>query len=255
VGSWVFHRLRRAESAGLARQIVGLLPADDPVRRRDRERLAEVRRARAAEAAAYFRANAARWNEIRSLHVDEAEVERELLALLPPRRFSHLLDVGTGSGRILELFGREGVPGVGVDISHEMLTVARAGLARAGLADSYVRHGDMYRLPWPRPEFDAVTFHQVLHFADEPATAIAEAARVMTPGARLVVADFAPHRVDRLRREHAHRRLGFADDEVAGWMRAAGLAPGAIRRLPGEPLTVTLWSAERRGDAGGSASP
>jgi ArsR family transcriptional regulator len=134
---------------------------------------------------------------------------------------------------------------VGVDISHEMLTVARAGLAKAGVSDCYVRHGDMYHLPWPRPEFDAVTFHQVLHFADEPEAAIAEAARVMTPGARLVVADFAPHRLDRLRDQHAHRRLGFADEEVAGWMRAAGLSPGPTRRLPGEPLTVTLWSAER----------
>src|SRR6185295_4512658 len=160
-GSWVFHRLRRGESAGLARQIVGLVPEGDPVRRRDRERLADIRRARAAAAGAYFRANAARWNEIRSLHVDETEVERELLELLPPPRVSHLLDVGTGSGRILELFGRAGVPGVGVDISHEMLTVARAGLAKAGVSDCYVRHGDMYHLPWPRPEFDAVTFHQV----------------------------------------------------------------------------------------------
>ena len=244
-GSWVFHRLRRGESARLARQIVDLIPVEDAVRRRDRERLSEVRRTRAAAAAAYFRANAARWNEIRSLHVDEAEVEHELLALLPPQRVRHLLDVGTGSGRILELFARAGVPGVGIDISHEMLTVARAGLAQAGVNDCYVRHGDMYRLPWGAAEFDAVTFHQVLHFADEPAAAIGEAARVMTPGARLVVADFAPHRVDRLRSEHAHRRLGFADDEVAGWMRSAGLTPGPVRRLPGDPLTVALWSAER----------
>jgi ArsR family transcriptional regulator len=205
-----------------------------------------VRRARAAAAGAYFKANAARWNEIRSLHVDEGEVEHALLELLPPTRVSQLLDVGTGSGRILELFGRAGVPGVGIDISHEMLTVARAGLAKAGLSDCYVRHGDMYRLPWPDGAFDAVTFHQVLHFADEPQAAITEAARVMKPGGKLVVADFAPHRLDRLRTEHAHRRLGFADDEVAGWTRAAGLEPGATRRLPGEPLTVNLWSAERR---------
>ncbi|HEX6980323.1 MAG TPA: metalloregulator ArsR/SmtB family transcription factor [Alphaproteobacteria bacterium] len=245
-GSWVFYRLAREGEAGrFAQQVVALLGANDPVLRQDFERLAAVRQARAAAAANYFRANAARWDEIRSLHVDDREVERRVLELIPPDRIETLLDIGTGTGRILELFGSRGVRAVGIDLSREMLAVARANLARAGLSDCYVRQGDMYRLPWTSPSFDAVTIHQVLHFADEPALAIAEAARVLKPGGRLLVVDFAPHELEHLRRDHAHRRLGFADAEVVDWIREAGLQPGQLLHLPGERLTVTLWTADR----------
>ncbi|MGQ0663331.1 MAG: ArsR/SmtB family transcription factor [Pseudomonadota bacterium] len=245
-GNWAFYQLARNGMGGrLARQLVDGLPADDPTLCADRDRLVAVRHARAEAAAAYFRDNAARWDEIRSLHVDDREVEQVLLELLPPERIGELLDIGTGTGRILEVFGSRGVRGVGIDLSREMLAVARANLARAGLKDCYVRHGDMYRLPWPAAAFDAITIHQVLHFADQPAQAIAEAARVLKAGGRLVIADFAPHDLDRLRRDHAHRRLGFGDAEVAGWVRAVGLEPARPVQLPGEKLTVSLWAAER----------
>jgi ArsR family transcriptional regulator len=245
-GSWVFYRLARESAGGrLARDIVALLPPDDTALAQDRERLAGVRRVRAAAAQGYFRANAARWDQIRSLQVDDHHVEAQLLALLPPAGVSNLLDVGTGTGRVLELYGAQGVEGVGIDLSHDMLSVARANLARAGLSNVYVRQGDMYRLPWPGPAFDAVTFHQVLHFADEPAAAIAEAGRVLRPGGRLVIVDFAPHDVELLRREHAHRRLGFADGEVRGWLAESGLRPRDTVNLSGNPLTVAMWSAVR----------
>jgi ArsR family transcriptional regulator len=218
-GSWVFYRLARDGAAGrLAREIVDALPADDRARAQDRDRLAAVRRTRADAAQGYFRANAGRWDEIRSLQADDRQIEARLLGMLPPESVRSLLDVGTGTGRILELYGARGVEGVGIDLSHDMLSVARANLARAGLSNVYVRQGDMYRLPWSEPSFDAVTFHQVLHFADEPAAAIAEARRVLRPGGRMMIVDFAPHDVEILRREHAHRRLGFSDDEVRGWL-------------------------------------
>lgn len=247
-GSWVFYRLAGETPAGqLARHIVGQLPGSGTTLEQDRERLAAVRRARAAAAQGYFNANAGRWDEIRSMQVDDGLVEGRLLSMLPPDGLSALLDVGTGTGRILELYGERGVAGVGVDLSHEMLSVARANLSRSGLANVYVRHADMYRLPWPAPAFDAVTFHQVLHFADDPAAAIAEAARVVRPGGRVVIVDFAPHDVEALRTDHAHRRLGFADGEVNDWLVEAGLEPGAPATLPGNRLTVALWQARRPG--------
>jgi ubiquinone/menaquinone biosynthesis C-methylase UbiE/DNA-binding transcriptional ArsR family regulator len=243
-GSWVFYRLARDGAAGrLAREIVDALPADDRARAQDRDRLAAVRRTRADAAQGYFRANAGRWDEIRSLQADDRQIEARLLGILPPEGMRSLLDVGTGTGRILELYGAHGVEGVGIDLSHDMLSVARANLARAGLSNVYVRQGDMYRLPWSEPSFDAVTFHQVLHFADEPAAAIAEACRVLRPGGRMVIVDFAPHDVEILRREHAHRRLGFSDDEVRGWLSQAGLRPRKTIHISGSALTVALWSA------------
>jgi len=249
-GSWVFYRLARSGRGGeLARKLVEMLPAADAILARDRQGLAAVREQRAQSAAAYFRDNAERWDAIRSLHIDEDEVERALLRTLPPEKVGDLLDIGTGTGRLLELFGKHGTNGVGLDLSREMLAVARANLSKAGLANCYVRQGDMYRLPWTAPSFDAVTIHQVLHFADEPGHAIAEAARVLRPGGALVIVDFAPHQLDHLRAEHAHRRLGFSDTEIFGWMAAAGLTPETTIRLPGTQLTVSLWLAAKRSEA------
>ena len=246
-GTWAYYRLVADRPwADLTETLVALIPAHDVVLMNDLERLAAVKRARADWAAAYFRRNAAQWDSIRSLHVDDAEVEQALKSLLVQGEIHTLLDIGTGTARILEVLGASVDSAVGIDLSHEMLAVARANLDRASLHNCQVRHGDMYQLPLADQAFDAVTIHLVLHYAEEPARVIAEAARMLRPGGRLVVVDFATHNEEVLRTEHGHQRLGFDDSELVGWFAAAGLESEPPVHLPGTPLTVCLWSASSR---------
>jgi len=245
-GSWVFYRLSRASPAGaLARQLVANCGETDPTVALDLQRLSAIKRQRADLASAYFRDNAPQWHRIRSLYVDECEVEAALVEIVDAAQPRDLLDIGTGTGRMLEILASRAERALGIDQSREMLAVARVNLERVGLENSSVRLGDMYQLALPDASFDAVVIHQVLHYADRPAAVLAEAARVLRPSGILLVVDFAPHTLEFLRDEHAHRRLGFTDPEVAEWCGAAGLAPASPRRLPGDPLTVIIWTAQR----------
>ena len=246
-GTWAFYRLARGEPAAqLARSLLALLPAEDPGLKLDRTRLARVKKARADAAAAYFRKNAKRWDDIRRLYADEREVEAALSrAAGKDSSIAEFLDIGTGTGKILALFGPTVGHGVGVDLSREMLALARTNLETAGLTNCEVRLGDMYSLPIADQSVDAAVLHQVLHYADDPAAAIREAARVLRPGGRLMIADFAPHELEYLREEHAHRRLGFSDSDVDAWFVAAGLVPSSHARVPGTPLTVVVWAGDR----------
>ncbi|MBP2229121.1 ArsR family transcriptional regulator [Azospirillum agricola] len=259
-GTFAFYRLaEKGASAELARVLVDAIPDSDPTLTLDLERLEAIKRGRSETAAAYFRENAARWHEIRSLHVAEDEVEAALLRLFPAggpdgKGVEELLDIGTGTGRMLEVLGPRVQRAVGVDQSREMLAIARTTLEEAGLRHCHVRQADMYQLPFPSGSFDAAVIHQVLHFTESPAEVVAEAARVLRPGGRLLVVDFAPHTLETLREEHAHRRLGFADQEVAGWCRQSGLSCGPVAHLPGDPLTVSIWPATRLAGAPAAAS-
>ena len=246
-GTWVFYR---AGSHGSAREfastLVSLIPGGDWISA-DLTRLETVKRSRAEVAAAYFRANASEWNKIRSMHVAETEVEAALTDLLDAREVRYLLDVGTGTGRVLELMGPRVIKAWGVDLSREMLAVARDLIDRSNLRNCHVRLADMYRLPFSDHSMDLVTYHQVLHFADDPASALVEGARVLCEGGSLLVADFAPHEIETLRSEHAHRRLGFSETELSAWLKFAGLKVKSVQHLSGDPLTVTIWAAERSG--------
>ena len=244
-GSWAFFRLgERGSAADIARSLIARLDPDDPIIACDRERLAAVRAARAAAAQNYFRRHAAEWDRIRKLHVADAAVEAAIGAALSEAPIRSLLDLGAGTGRMLELFGHDIERGLGIDLSLDMLALARARLDRAGLKNCSVRHGDIYNLALPRDSFDVVIIHQVLHFLDDSAGAIVEAARVLRPGGRLLVVDFAPHDLEFLREEHAHRRLGFAAETVRQWLEAAGLDFRRQETLPPGPegkIAVSLW--------------
>jgi ArsR family transcriptional regulator len=255
-GAWVFYRMTEDGLGGrLAETLMDLLPAQDASLARDRERLAELKRSAGEAASAYFERVAARWNEIRSLFVDDSEVEAAMLAATGSEPVGTLVDLGTGTGRILEVFAERAERAVGIDTSHEMLSVARASLDHDGLGHCQVRKGDIYHLDLEPGMADVVTIHHVLHFLDEPAAAVAEASRILRPGGRVIIVDFAPHAIELLRTEHAHRRLGFADEEVALWCEAAGLDAPRVRHLApggegtGERITVTLWTARRAAGA------
>ncbi len=254
-GTWVFYRATEGNGAAvLAATLASLCDAgDESTLSADRQRLLRTRTARAEAAAAYFKANAPDWERIRSLHVPDQDVERAIVRLLGPERLDAVLDAGTGTGRMLEVLAPHIGRGVGIDNSPEMLAIARDRLARVGASHCQVRLGDVYRLPLGDRGFDAVLFHQVLHYLDDPQAALREALRVLKPGGRILIADFAPHELEFLRAEHAHRRLGFSDREVQGWFHAVGLKPLAAEALAprggAEKLTVMVWLAEAPGVA------
>lgn len=249
-GSWVFYRIaNRGVGGDLVRFLVASLPADDPVITRDLERLEAVREVRAQKAATFFRENAKDWDLIRSLHVPEARVENALEAMVGETRFDAMLDLGTGTGRMLEIFSDKVERAEGVDLSPEMLAFARARLEAADISHAHVRQGDIFDLTFGDAEFGLVTLHQVLHYLDDPAACIAEAGRVLAPGGRLLIADFARHDLEFLRDDQAHHRLGFSEDEVADWCAQAGLTVTQTQSMPPEgdeaKLTVLIWAADK----------
>jgi ArsR family transcriptional regulator len=254
-GSWVFFRLAdQGAEAALARSIVASLDQSDLTLARDRARAEAVQKARAETAQAYFKAHASDWDKIRTLHVAEKDVESAMDEALGEGPFDLLVDLGTGTGRILELFGPRASRVLGFDINHAMLAYARMKLERAGLSHAQVRHGDLHNVPLPDGAADAVVLHQVLHFLDDPAAALAEAARLLAPGGKLLVVDFAPHELEFLREQSAHRRLGFAREQIGRLLETARLKLDRFRELKPAPtggkLTVSLWLGSKPALAG-----
>lgn len=251
-GSWAFFRLSDSQPVRrLVVDLVGRVDRSDPQLARDAERLADVKRRQQDRATAYFAANAESWDQMRSLHAADRAVEAALLDVVGKKPFQSMLDLGTGTGRMLEIFGPLYVRGVGVDLSREMLAVARANLDRAGVTNAQVRQGDLYGAQLDRNAYDLITLHQVLHYLDDPGRAIREAARLLRPAGRLVVVDFAPHDLEFLRDKHQHQRLGFADQQIADWFASGELDLEATRDIApdaggGEQLTVKIWIGRDR---------
>jgi ArsR family transcriptional regulator len=248
-GAWVFYRLTGSSRGGeLASEILAAIDPADPVLVRDAERLSAVWEERAADAGEYFARNAARWDEIRSLYVSDADVEDAIKDAAGPGPFKRLVDLGSGTGRMLTLLAPKAEAALGLDLSQQMLNLARNRVTEAGLERCELRHGDIFATRLPSESADLVVVHQVLHYLADPAAAVREAARIVADGGKLIIADFAPHRLEFLREQHQHRRLGFAEPEMARWLADAGLRNVQVTSLPPVDkagLTVKIWTASR----------
>ena len=250
-GSWVYLQLAKpGRTETLFMQAQEIDPEAEQIFTADAARLESIRRDRAEAARRYFEARAATWESVNALHIGDDKVEQAIADLLADRPLGALLDIGTGTGRMLELFAPKADSAVGIDRSSEMLRLARVKLEEAGISGASLRQGDMNALPLTDGSADSIILHQVLHYAQQPGAAIAEAARVLQPGGRLLVIDFAQHDHSELKEKDAHLRLGFADDAMRGWFTAAGLELDRIERLEGGELTVILWRGNKAGAAG-----
>lgn len=245
-GTWVFYRA--VNYGPVAELSAGILSFVSGARwfRSDLERLKKTKMLRAKVAEDYFKANASRWDEIRSLHVPELEVESELIEIISKLNLDKFLDIGTGTGRILEIISQHINQGWGVDLSREMLAIARSTLEKSEIKNCSLRLADMYSLPFAENSIHAVTFHQVLHFAVEPQEAIQEAARVLLPGGKMIIVDFLTHQLEYLRIKHAHVRLGVSDNEIKTWLTASNLRINLEKIFPEKQLTVKIWCAEKK---------
>lgn len=248
-GNWVFLALSRDDSLSPLFALFDRVSHSDSEalwQAADLARLAAVRNDRSRAADEYFAQHAEEWDAIRSLHISELEVETAMQVMLSGQRMGHLVDIGTGTGRMIQLFGPDATRVTAIDRSPDMLRLARAKLPVDSPDKFRLVMGDFTALPLDDAVADTIIFHQVLHYAQAPETVIVEAARVLNHDGRLLIADFAPHQREELRVRDQHARLGFSDAQMQGWFAAAGLDMASERTLPGGELTVKLWLGRRR---------
>jgi ubiquinone/menaquinone biosynthesis C-methylase UbiE len=249
-GSWVFLRPGLHLNNGSMDALFALTDGSEArIVLRDLTKLAEVRAARADMAAAYFAEHAGEWDQLRSLHVAESEVEAAMLRLLNIAPLGNVLDIGTGTGRMIELFAARAARFTAIDNNAEMLRVARAKLSASGRHDHAARVeiklGDFNALPLADGGFDTILLHQVLHYAQDPDKVISEAVRVLAPSGRIMIVDFAAHDREDLRTVHAHARLGFTDEMISRAFAACGLHMAHRDTLDGGALTVKIWLGQK----------
>lgn len=257
-GSWVFlHTPATADGlAPLPAAVASLLSTaeheDQGFARQcleDRRKLAAIRAAREQAAQSYFERHAGEWDELRRMHSPDRQVEEALVTALGDAPLGQLLDIGTGTGRMAELFAGRADRIAALDKSLEMLRLARARLQGLPADKLELVQGDFTDLPFAEAQFDTVLLHQVLHFAQHPEIALQEAARVTRPGGRIAIVDFAAHGREELRERHAHARLGFADRQIRQLLRDAGYSASAPVALDGGELVVKIWLGQRRDTA------
>ena len=251
-GAWAYFGINSgSEQAQLVYSLVSRLEINDIQLRSDRERLAVLRNELQKRAEDYFAKVAKSWDRLRGLHVSEEKVEAAICSLLGSNKYDALIDLGTGTGRMLELLHDKYHQGIGVDFSREMISVARAKLASANISNAIIRLGDIGDLGEYEKSADLTILHQVLHYFDDPGRVLASAASVLKPDGEMLIVDFAPHKFDFFLHEHAHRRLGLSHEQMRGWARGAGLEIVECAEIPNgddmECLTVCLWVLKNRG--------
>jgi ArsR family transcriptional regulator len=250
-GSWVFHRLNDTGAmASITQGICRMINLADPEFSQDQERLGKIKDRNASQAAEYFSKNATDWDSIRQMGVSDTDIEKKLIESLNIENPELFVDLGTGTGRMLQIFSPFVKKGVGIDINREMLLVARSNLDSAGVANCTVRQNNMSQLPFDHDTVDVIIIHQVLHYIDNPEYTIVESSRALKPGGQLIIVDFLPHDLEFLRDNHAHRRLGFSDATIKEWAQSNNLELTAAEHLhPRNPdtqsLSVGLWNLKK----------
>lgn len=254
-GAWVFHRIADSEEmAAVAQGILSMIDIDSQALRHDQQRLQQIKQINAERALLYFGKNAADWDRIRKLAVPDNYIEKKLIDCLNINSPALFLDLGTGTGRILEIFSPYIKKGIGIDMSREMLLVARSNLDSAGVTNCSVRQNDINKLEFEDNTVDVITIHQVLHYLDQPQQVIKEAARVLKFGGQLIIADFLPHDLEFLREKHAHRRLGISEQTIAQWADANQLSLVTGEKLTSKKsadntqLNMGLWNLTKSGN-------
>jgi ubiquinone/menaquinone biosynthesis C-methylase UbiE len=245
-GSRAFYRpASGGAGAELGQLLIDLIPDSDATLALDLSRLARIKDERARRAEDYFDRNAENWEDLRGLYIDDTLIDAKLKELIEAYPVTDMLDIGTGTGRVLRLAGPHSGSAIGIDNSRDMLDIARANLDRDGLRHCQVRHADMYRLPFATDRFDLVTANMLVRYADDPGAVLAEGMRVLKPGGRMIVVDFAPHGMAELREEHAHRWLGFSETDMTRFFELAEMECDRPIYLEGDPLTVCVWVARK----------
>lgn len=206
----------------------------------DDRALALVQADRRARARDRFAGIADRWDDLRAGYEHPDLRLGALGALVPAGRA--VLDIGTGTGGMLPVFAAAEAWVVALDSSPAMLARARAHAQAQDLRQTRFCGGDLGRLPFRDGAFDLCHGGMVLHHVGDPAAALREMARVVCPGGAVAVTAFMPHEQHWMRDELGYLRLGFAREEIAAGMRAAGLVPGR-------------WLCRRAAQGAGHAGP
>lgn len=253
-GSWVFSRLKRGNIgiSALVATTLSSLPQDDLTLSADQRRLQDIRSERSKLVEAFFADVANDRGQLGNEYLPQSDIEKALLEIAGETKFEYMVDLGTGTGRMLELFSARAKRGAGIDTNVEMLTVARHKLATVEYSHMSVQQGDLHMTPLGTGVADLVTIHQVLHYLDDPLEAVREASRLLMAGGTFLIVDFAAHQFEGFRDKYAHRRLGFSDAEIEAWLEAAHMSLSSVKNIGREDENlpaVKIWSAKRKIDS------